>query len=249
MTELLYLLDCYLKEFDAKIVKVIENEKDDGNKDFLVVLDKTAFYPRGGGQPNDKGRLVINDKTINVIDVFKRDGEVFHKVSGDPLVLKELKEGMIVHGVIDWERRYYFMKCHTAAHILSAVIHKETNALITGNNIDEEKVRIDFNLESFDREAFKRYEEETNKIISEGHEVKLSILPREEAFKIPELIRLKKMLPESIQNVRVVEIEGVDVQACGGTHVKNTREIGGIQIIKLENKGKNNRRCYFKIKN
>ncbi len=244
MTELLYMLNCYLKEFDAEVVDIVKDENSDGS--FLIELDRTAFYPRGGGQPNDTGFITKTNSNIKlkVVDVLKKEGKVFHKVEGSP---DELKRGDKIHGTVDWQRRYYFMRCHTAAHVLSAVINKETNALITGNNISEDKVRIDFNLENFDREAFKHYEEEANRIIKEGHEVTLSLMPREEAFKIPSLVKLKKQLPETIKTVRVVKIEGVDTQACAGTHVKNTREIKGVQIIKLENKGKNNRRVYFKL--
>lgn len=238
MTEMLYMLDCYKKEFDAKVSRVIQ-DKDE----CLIELDKTLFYPRGGGQPNDAGILKNGNEEYKVVDVFKREGKVFHKVNRCGL-----SEGDSVHGIVDWERRHYFMRCHTAAHILSAVIHKETGALITGNNISEEKVRVDFNLEEFDREKFKHYENEVNKAINEGHNVSLSLMPREEAFKIPDLVKLKKLLPESIKTVRIVDIDGVDVQACAGTHVKNTKEIKGIEIIKVENKGKNNRRVYFKLK-
>ncbi len=239
MTELLYMTDCYKKEFDAKVVNV---EEIDGR--YFVELNKTAFYPKGGGQPNDRGKLVFNSGEYKVTNVIKKDGRVLHEVEGVP----HLKIGNQVRGEIDWDRRYYFMRCHTAAHILSAVIHKETGAFITGNNISEDKVRIDFNLEEFDREKFKHYEDEVNRIIKEGHEVRLSLMPREEAFKIPDLVKLKKMLPESIKIIRVVTIDGVDVQACAGTHVKNTSEIKGIEIVKVENKGKNNRRAYFKVK-
>ncbi len=238
MTEMLYMLDCYKKEFDAKVENVVEDENS-----CLVELDKTLFYPRGGGQPNDTGTLKSGSGEYKVVDVFKKDGKVLHKVDHCGL-----SAGDSVHGIIDWDRRYYFMRCHTAAHILSAVIHKETGAFITGNNISEDKVRIDFNLEKFDRDKFKHYEEEVNRIINEGHDVSLSLMPREEAFKIPDLVKLKKLLPESIKTIRVVNIDGVDIQACAGTHVKNTREIRGIEIIKVENKGKNNRRVYFKLK-
>ncbi len=239
MTELLYLLDCYKKEFDGKITNIEQN--DDST---LIELDKTLFYPRGGGQPYDTGKIIVNEKSFGVVEVFKKDGRVLHRIKPKTT---DLNVSESVHGIIDWNRRYYFMRCHTAAHILSAVIHKETGAFITGNNISEDKVRIDFNLENFDREAFKHYEEEVNKIIAENHDVELSILPRGEAFKIPDLVKLKKLLPESIKDVRIVNIKDVDIQACAGTHVKNTGEIKGIRIIKVENKGRNNRRAYFKL--
>ncbi len=228
----LYMKDSYVKEFEATVMSV------NGN---MVELSDTAFYPRGGGQPCDTGKLVA-DKEYVVSEVIKKDGKIWHKIDGT------LNTGDKVKGVINWERRYLFMRYHTAAHIISSVIHKETGAFITGNQISEEKTRIDFNLQEFDREKLKDWEEKANKIILEGHDVKTYVLPREKAFEIPDLVKLKKLLPESIREVRIVEIEGVDIQACGGTHVKNTKEIGRIEIIKAENKGKNNRRIYFILK-
>ncbi|MEM2121177.1 MAG: alanyl-tRNA editing protein AlaXM [Candidatus Woesearchaeota archaeon] len=241
MTELLYLLNCYLKEFESKIISVREE-----NNNLFVVLEKTAFYPRSGGQPEDKGFLIKENNKFFVKDVIKNDNEVIHVVEKNNGC--DLKVGDLVMGEIDWQRRYYFMRCHTAAHVLSAIINKETGALITGNNIDEEKVRIDFNLENFDREKFVDYVKRANDFIREGHSVELSILKREEAFKIPDLVKLQKMLPETIREVRIVKINDLDIQACGGTHVKNTSEIGSIELLSVENKGKNNRRIYFKIK-
>jgi len=236
MTELLYLKDCYMKEFEATVLSVNEN---------FIELDKTAFYPLGGGQPNDTGKLIVNEKEYIVNNVIKRDGKVYHEISNFDGGIKVNDK---VKGVIDWDRRYLFMRYHTAAHVISSVIHKKTGAFITGNKITEEKTRIDFNLPNFDKEKLKEWEREANEFISKGHEVKTYILPREEAFKIPDLVKLKKLLPESIKNVRIVDIGDIDIQACGGTHVKNIKEIGGIEIFKTENKGKKNRRIYFRLK-
>jgi misacylated tRNA(Ala) deacylase len=240
MTEMLYLLDCYLKEFDSRVVDISEDDKN-----FFVILEQTAFYPRSGGQPEDKGFLIIGNSKYPVKDVIKNNDSVVHVIEKTEGF--DLKKGDFVKGIIDWERRYYFMRCHTAAHILSAIINLETGAFITGNNIDEDKVRIDFNLENFDREKLNEYVRKANEFMKENHAVELSILNREDAFKIPNLVKLQKMLPESIKNVRIVEIQGLDIQACGGTHVKNTSEIGSIQLLNVENKGKNNRRIYFKV--
>ncbi|MGB9748385.1 MAG: alanyl-tRNA editing protein AlaXM [Candidatus Woesearchaeota archaeon] len=240
MTEMLYLLDCYIKDFNTIVSDIREQENN-----FLIVLEQTAFYPRAGGQPEDRGFLIKGNYKYLVKDVLKSNDKVIHVVEKTNDF--DLKRGDAVRGIIDWERRYYFMRCHTAAHILSAIINKETGALITGNNIDEEKVRIDFNLENFDREKFNEYVKMANDFINENHPVELSILDREEAFKIPDLVKLQKMLPESIKKVRIVKIQGLDVQACGGAHVKNTSEIKGIQLLSVENKGKNNRRIYFRI--
>ncbi len=236
MTELLYLKDCYMKEFESNVIGI------DGN---MIELDKTAFYPLGGGQPNDTGKLIDGEKEYIVSNVIKKDGKVYHEISNFD---GGIKIGDRVKGIIDWDRRYLFMRYHTAAHVISSVIHKATGAFITGNKIDVQRTRIDFNLPEFDREKIKEWEKTANEIINAGHEVKTYILPRDKAFEIPDLVKLKKLLPESIKDVRIVDIGEIDVQACGGTHVKNINEIGGIEIIKIENKGKNNRRIYFKLK-
>ena len=238
MTELLYLEDCYLKEFDATVVEILTEEK-------AVVLDKTAFYPAGGGQPSDKGKLIKDSMEYSVLEARKKDSQVLHyvdKVDG-------LLVGDRIKGKIDWNRRYKFMKLHTACHVLSAVVHKNTGALITGNQIKENEARIDFNLENFDREQIKSFEEEANEVIAKNLPVEIKFLPREEAFKIPSIVKLKNVLPPSIEIIRIIDIKDFDQQACGGTHVKQLGEIGKIKIIKAENKGKNNRRIYFVLEN
>ncbi len=233
--EQLYLEDSYLKEFDAYVKDVKEN---------FVFLDRTAFYPQGGGQPSDTGEIVSkeNGEVYKVLFVKKVENNEAHEVDKEGL-----SQGMLVKCKINWKRRHLFMRFHTAAHILSGVIHQKTKAQITGNQIAEEKTRIDFNIEKFDREALQSYADEANEIIAKNLTVKIKAMPREEAFKIPSMIKLKKMLPESIQEIRVVDIVSFDQQACAGTHVGNTSEIGKIEIIKAENKGKGNRRIYFKL--
>lgn len=233
-TEPLYLKDSYIKEFGATVVEV--NGKH-------VVLDRTALYPTGGGQPSDTGRLIgPNDAEYFVSDVSKKDGRIVHTVDKDGL-----KAGDAVNGFIDWDRRYLLMRYHTATHILCAVIHKHTGAEITGNQIGEQQTRIDFNLENFDRDKFAEYETEANQLIALNKQVKIRFLPREEALKLPGLSKLKMGLPPSIQTVRVLTIEDIDEQADGGCHVNSTGEIGTIKIVDFENKGKNNRRVYFKL--
>jgi Ser-tRNA(Ala) deacylase AlaX len=234
MTELLYMKDCYLREFDATIISI------DGNN---IELDKTAFYPSGGGQPNDTGRIIFNGQEFFIKNVFKKNGKVFHEVDR-----VGLKAGNEIHGIIDWERRYRLMRMHTAAHLISEIINRETGALITGNQLDVEKSRIDYNLENFDREKIKECVNKANEIIQQGLQVKIYFMKREEALKIPKITKLAMGLPENLENIRIVEIEGVDIQADGGTHVSNLKEIGKIEIIKMENKGKNNRRLYYAIK-
>lgn len=233
--EELYLKDCYLKEFEA----TVESVKDDK----FVVLDRTAFYPKSGGQPHDTGVIVRDDEEFPVVFVGKFDGTVSHEVSK-----VGLKEGDRVKGIIGWDRRQLFTKYHTACHILSAIIHDETGAKISGNQLAENKTRVDFNLENFDREQIKAYESKVNRIIDMNIPVDISLLSREEAFSIPSVVKLKDAFPPELEEIRVISIEDVDRQACGGTHVSNTGEIPHIEIFKAENKGKNNRRVYFRFR-
>jgi misacylated tRNA(Ala) deacylase len=232
--EALYLKDCYLKEFDA----VVESVKDGK----YVVLNRTAFYPNSGGQPHDTGTLIHEGREFPVVYTGKFGEVISHEVSETGL-----KTGDEVKGVIDWDRRYLFMKYHTACHILSAIIHRETGARISGNQLGETKTRVDFSLEDFDRDLIQSYEAKVNEIIDRGLPVSIDIMPREEAFKIPSVVKLKDAFPPDITEIRVINIPDVDRQACGGTHVKNTGEIPHIEIFKAENKGKSNRRIYFRF--
>jgi len=234
MTELIYMIDCYAKEFDATITKV------DGK---FVVLDKTAFYPQGGGQPTDTGKLIKDGEEYTVVFAKKKGPDVSHEVDKEGLQI-----GDAVHGIIDWDKRYVLMRMHTAAHILSEVFHKETGALITGNQLNIDKSRIDFSLENFDREKINEYVAKANEIINKDLPIKIYTLPREEAMKLPSVTKLANVLPPAVKELRIVEIEGFDVQADGGTHVKSTKEVGEIEVVSAENKGKNNRRVYFKLK-
>jgi len=233
MTKLLYQDDSYLKEFDTNVVSV------DGNK---IELERTVFYPEGGGQPGDVGVLNSNGADYNVVGVKKENGKIMHELGNEGL-----KKGDKVKGAIDWQRRYKFMRMHTASHSLAAIFNKESGALITGNQIGEEQTRFDFNLENFDRELIDKLVEMTNKLMAQGKPVNISYKSREEAMQIPAVVKLAKGLPESIKTLRLVEIEGIDLQADGGTHVRNTSEVGNIKVERLENKGKNNRRIYFSL--
>jgi len=228
----LYQKDAYAREFDAEVIKV--------NKGKFVVLSRTLFYPDSGGQPHDTGALIKDGKEYPVVYAGLFSGEISHEISTGGL-----KEGDGVHGIIDFERRYLFMRYHTACHILSAVIHKMAGAKITGNQIGTDKTRIDFSLVEFDRDKIGEYEAQSNRIIERSIPVNVKIIPREELNE--DTIRLAAGLPDSIREVRIIDIEGIDQQPCGGTHVKNTEEIGKIRIIKAENKGKNNRRIYYKL--
>jgi misacylated tRNA(Ala) deacylase len=231
----LYLMNPYLKEFEATVTHADRN---------YVVLDQTAFYPNSGGQPFDKGTMqrLSDRKEFSVVYVGKFGGRISHEV--DQLGLAEGDRALCR---IDWERRHLFMRYHTACHVLSAVINQETGALITGNQIGEDKTRIDFSLEKFDREQIGSFERKANLLISRGISVRTEFLSREDVEKDPSMVKLAKGMPAEISEFRIVDIEGLDKQACGGTHVKNTKEIGSIRIVNTENKGKNNRRVYFTL--
>lgn len=231
MTELLYMNDSYLQECEAKVIEVNNN---------LVVLDKTIFYPEGGGQPTDVGKLMKDNIAYNVIFVKKLSGNITHQVDKEGL-----KVGDVVKCVIDWERRYKLMRMHTAAHVFSTAVYKQTGAKITGNQLNVEQSRIDFDLENFDKEKLQSYVDLANEQLASGLYVTTKTMPREEAMKIPDVVKLASVLPPAIKELRIVSIGDFDVQADGGTHVKNTREVGKIQVVSTENKGANNRRAYF----
>jgi len=157
-----------------------------------------------------------------------------------------IEAGDRVHGKLDWDRRYRFMRSHTACHILSAVIFKETRAKITGSQIDLSRSRIDFSLVSFDKDKMAQYIDQANRIIEENHRIETYAMPKERAMEIPDLLRLAMEVPDR-DEIRVVRVDGVDAQACGGTHVRSSAEVRGIKLIKAENKGKSNRRIYFEL--
>ena len=233
MTEALYHTDAYLKEFDA-VVTAVEGS--------AVALDRTAFYPSGGGQPNDEGTLADGARTWKVTRVRKTGADVWHELDGDLSGLQDLT-GLAVHGAVDWERRYKLMRTHTAMHILCGVIFRDYGASVTGGNMEPLKGRMDFEFETMRQEFVRQIEEKINVEAAAARPVKVKILPREEAFQIPDLIRTKiNLLPEGIAEVRTVEIEGLDLQADGGTHVANTREVGRIRVVDYKSKGKINKR-------
>ncbi len=230
MTEKLFWRDAYIKEFDASVTSA------DGNR---VILDQTAFNPRGGGLVSDLG--LVNGQDI--AEVVKEGDEIIHVFGSPP----SFEVGEHIHGVLDWERRYRIMRMHTAAHILSAIVNKETGALITGNQIAPLESRLDLSLESFDKGKMSSYIEEVNEVVRRGVEVTNSFMKREEAMKVPGLIKLANAAPPSVEILRIVQIGDVDTQADGGVHVKNTREIGTVAGLRTENKGKSNRRLYFTV--
>src|SRR5574341_2109801 len=204
MTELLCRSDAYMKEFDATVTAV--------NGD-LVALDRTAFYPRGGGQPSDTGMLRVGADEYRVLEVKKQGAEVWHRLDrAGPAV------GAPVHGVVDWERRYKLMRTHTALHILCGVIFRDYGVSVTGGDMEPLAARMDFELERMSADFAQEVEEKVNAEVAAARDVRIKVLPREEAFQIPDLIRTKiNLLPSDIKEVRTFEIVGLDLQAYGGT--------------------------------
>ncbi len=234
MTEALYHQDSYIQTFEAKVTEV----REDG-----VVLDRTAFYPGGGGQPNDVGTLSAGGQTWTVTKVGRKDGAVVHQLEGGAPAV-----GDVVTGVIDWERRHQLMRTHTALHVLCGVIWRDFGAQVTGGDMQPLAARMDFEFEHMTATFAEEVEELVNKEVVEGRPISTRILPRDEAMAIPDLIRTKiNLLPPGIAEVRVVEIEGLDLQADGGTHLGNTRDVGRIRIVGHESKGRINKRLRVQI--
>jgi misacylated tRNA(Ala) deacylase len=238
MTELLYQTDSYIKEFDAEVTSALVAER-------AVVLDRTAFYPGGGGQPCDFGTLTVEGKVYPVSKVKKQGNDVLHFLSGDePLP----SPGPAAHGALDWARRYELMRTHTAMHILCGTVFRDYGALVTGGEMEPRRGRLDFEFETMRGELVREIEASINQEMAQGREIRVQILPREEAFQIPDLIRTKiNLLPEGITHVRTVEIVGLDLQADGGTHVRNTSEVGTIRVADYKSKGAINKRIYIEI--
>jgi misacylated tRNA(Ala) deacylase len=239
MTELLYQTDSYLKEFDANIT-VVDSETR------AVVLDRSVFYPGGGGQPNDTGQITLAGGEVFGVEKVKKQGaDVLHFLGGDaPLP----QAGVRVHGQIDWDHRYRLMRTHTALHVLCGTVFRDYGALVTGGNMEPLQGRMDFEFERLQGGLVGEIEAAVNKEVEARREVRVMILPREEAFQIPDLIRTKiNLLPEGILEVRTVEIVGLDLQADGGTHVRNTSEIGKIRVVDYKSKGAINKRIYIEI--
>ncbi|NDJ86337.1 MAG: alanyl-tRNA editing protein [Chloroflexi bacterium] len=237
MTHALYLTDAYLKEFTATITAVDPDQQ-------TVTLDQTAFYPGGGGQPPDAGHLFAADQSYTVSKAKKSGDAILHFIAGTPVP----EIGQTVTGMIDWERRYQAMRTHTAMHILCGVIWRDYQASVTGGNMEFLSGRMDFEFEQLDRDTIAAIETKINAEVKNDRPVAAKILPREEAFQIPDLIRTKiNLLPEGIDEVRVVEIDGLDLQADGGTHVASTAEVGTIRITKYKSKGGINKRLYIEL--
>ena len=234
MTKALFLVDSYLKESKATVISVKDGK--------YVILDQTIFYPKGGGQPHDTGKLIKGNDAYNVVYVGKFSGEISHEVDH-----AGLQAGDEVCCVLNWDRRYKLMRSHTAAHLFASLLNQGTGALTTGNQLEEDHVRFDFSLAKFDRELLEEYVADANKLFGTDVPVKWYELPKEEALKIPGVVKMAKAFPPDLPFLRIVEIVGYDRQADGGTHVRNLKEVGKVELIKTENKGKNNRRIYFRL--
>lgn len=238
MTDLLYQTDSYKKTFTAIVTSI--NEEGNG-----LVIDRSVFYPGGGGQPPDRGLLIFGNKKYPVKRAKKTGEQIIHLIDGnEPLP----PVGSDLSGSIDWDYRYKLMRTHTAMHILCGVIFRDYGASVTGGSMDPLRGRMDFEFETMRKELVEKIETAINQEVANGRPVKTDILPREEAFQIPDLIRTKiNLLPEGIEEVRIVEIEGLDLQADGGTHVKNTSEVGHIRVVDYKSKGKDNKRIYVEL--
>ncbi|MGC8662925.1 MAG: alanyl-tRNA editing protein [Thermoplasmata archaeon] len=227
-TKKIYLDDSYIKEFDANVTEYNKNE---------IVLDKTAFYPEGGGQPSDQGEI-ISDEKFNVLKVYKDGNAVVHVLDRDYTGGKEIK------GIVDWNIRYAHMKHHTAVHILSGILFKDYGARITGSQIYADKARMDVNYD-LKKEDISIIEEKANKIVNADLEIKIIYIKKDDLKS--NQVRVREDLLPDVETLRIIDISGFDSQADGGTHVKRTSELKGIKIFKYENKGKMNKRIYLNL--
>ena len=234
MTEILCYEDSYLRECKATVTEIVGSG---------VVLDQTVFYPGGGGQPCDTGTLEWDGEISEVSEVSRINSKLVHQVTGEiPYI------GQIVVAKISWEKRYQLMRTHTALHILCGVVWRDYSAQVTGGNMTPLRARMDFELAEMSSGFASEMETLVNKEVKSDRDIKVSNLPRIEAFKIPDLIRMKiNKLPPAIEEVRIVDISGLDLQADGGTHVNNTREVGKIRVVGHESKGRINKRLRIEI--
>jgi len=235
-THHIYRDDSYVREFRARIVSITSNG---------VLLDQTAFHPESGGVATDIGYLEVGGKRYRVLKAIhdRENDDVYHVLDS----YEGLSPGIEVFGVIDWDRRYRLMRLHTAAHIISAIMYRDYGALITGGQVEPEYARDDFSIERFDRQIFEDAIRKANEVVKSGIDLKIYYMPRDEALKIPGITKLAEKMPPSYRVLRIVEIPGIDIQADGGPHVRNTREIGEIKLLKVENRGKNKKRIYYTV--
>ncbi|HEY5683992.1 MAG TPA: alanyl-tRNA editing protein [Acidimicrobiia bacterium] len=235
-TEELAGRDAYLRVAEGTVAEVAV----DG-----VVLDRTVFYARGGGQPGDTGTLRWDGGETRISDTVRGQGKVIHiPVGGDPLP----EPGMAVEAAIDWDRRYRIMRTHTALHALSGVVYRDFGAKVTGGNMEPGVARMDFELDAISQEFGRQVEETLNRELVKGYPTEIVYLAREHALEDPDLIRTKvNLIPEWVREIRVIDIVGLDRQADGGTHVRTTLEVGGVRVVKTESKGKANKRMRIEL--
>lgn len=237
MTQILCYSDSYLREFHATVTAVSPKG---------VVLDRTAFYPGGGGQPADTGALALADAEYRVKKLSRQDGNLIHELDAAPDQMPPV--GAAARGALDWDRRYLLMRTHTALHILCGVVWRDYGAQVTGGNMQPGSARMDFELANMSADFAERMGELVNQEVQAARPIEVNTLPREEAFQIPDLIRTKiNLLPPAIKEVRTVNIVGLDLQADGGTHVANTNEVGAISIVGHESKGRINKRLRIRL--
>lgn len=235
MTEELFATDAYARACEATVV---------GHEDGAVVLDRTVFYARSGGQPGDTGVLRWAGGEVRVSDTVKGATGIRHVVEGDAPPV-----GATVAGEIDWERRHRLMRTHTALHALSGVVERTTGAKVTGGNMEDGGVaRMDFELDAISQDFGREIEERLNEALARDVEVHVSFLPRAVALADPELIRTKvSLIPEHVDPIRIIDITGIDKQADGGTHVARTSEVGRVRVVKTESKGKGFKRMRIEL--
>jgi misacylated tRNA(Ala) deacylase len=237
MTELIYQTDSYCQTFTATVTAV-----DEANR--AVLLDRSAFYPGGGGQPYDLGTLRFDGQELALERAKKGPEGIWHVLAAGALPTV----GASVEGQVDWERRYRLMRTHTALHILCGVVFRDYGALVTGGDMEPLQGRMDFEFENLSKDLVGLIEAAVNREVAAARAVRVVILPRETAFQIPDLIRTKiNLLPPGIPEVRTVELVGLDLQADGGTHVHNTAEVGAIRVVDYKSKGKINKRIYIEL--
>jgi misacylated tRNA(Ala) deacylase len=233
-TDLAYLRDAYRKEDDAAVIAV-----DDGR----VALDRTILYPTGGGQPHDTGSMTWAGGGASITDVRKDGALVWLTLSGDSPAV-----GTTVHVDVDWDRRHALMRTHTALHVLCGVIWNEWGTAVTGGNMEPLSARMDFEFDPLPEGFGARVEQLVNDELATARPIEVTFLPRETAVEDEDLIRTKvNMIPESVKEIRVVDIVGLDKQADGGTHVRVTDEVGRVRVLKTESKGKGNKRIRIEI--
>jgi misacylated tRNA(Ala) deacylase len=234
VTEERFSTDAYARSCEATVVAASEEG---------VVLDRTVFYARGGGQPGDTGSLRWEGGSSRVTDTVKQAGEVLHVVEGSPPTV-----GTPITAEIDWDRRLMLMRTHTALHALSGIVFRDYGAKVTGGNMEPGVARMDFELDSISQEFGREVEEKLNRELAADRPVLVSFLPRAEALADPDLIRTKvNLIPEHVDPIRVIDIEGLDKQADGGTHVRSTAEVGRVRVAKTESKGKGFKRMRIEL--